>query len=62
MISDYFPNAKFETINIPGSTGAYEIYINGVKIHSKLNGDGFIKEEKIEDFLEDLTDALEDTL
>ena len=42
---------KFEhTLEMkPGSSGAFEVTIDGTLVHSKLNGDGYVREGKLKE-------------
>tara|TARA_A100001015_G_C14728651_1_gene608907 strand:- start:28 stop:168 length:141 start_codon:yes stop_codon:yes gene_type:complete len=31
----------------PGGSGCFEVTIEGTLVHSKLNGDGYVKEDKL---------------
>ena len=47
-----YPKAKISEISVPGGTGAFEVTVQGRKIHSKLSGDGVVDESNLENFLE----------
>ena len=44
MVKDHYPNVEFKLTAIPGQTGCFEVTVNGQLIHSKKNGDGFVKD------------------
>ena len=42
---------KFEyTLEVkPGGSGAFEVTVDGTLVHSKLNGDGYVREDKLKE-------------
>ena len=43
LIKEGFPNAKFKLEGDQGITGRLLVTVNGKVVHSKKNGDGFVK-------------------
>ena len=33
----------------PGSSGAFEVTVDGILVHSKINGDGYVREDKLKE-------------
>lgn len=59
-ILEKYPKAKVTGESIPGRTGCLEIIVNGKdKVFSKLNGDGFLTDEKIPKMLMNLKKIVE---
>ena len=44
FILDAFPEANIEGKRVDGEIGIFDVVCNGVLIHSKLGGDGFVTE------------------
>ena len=44
FIKQYYPRANIVERPIPGYTGCFEIYVNDQLVHSKKNGQGFIRD------------------
>lgn len=40
-----FPHAKVDGVRVGGSTGCFEVKVNGQLVHSKLKGEGFVTEQ-----------------
>lgn len=59
IILDTYPNAEVELCQSDEKTGSFEISIDGELFHSKLKGDGFIGEENMDDFKDDLIEEIE---
>ena len=58
-----YPSAKVEGKSIGGRTGCFEVIVTRAdgktkKIHSKLNGEGFVTNDSVGTFMKKLEDFL----
>lgn len=44
LIQHYYPQANVELVKIPGFSGCFEVFVDNTLVHSKKQGQGFIKD------------------